>query len=178
MAKFQINFVKYVKRPKRPKIIVSPQEKFNRLAKRLKNKNNKSQLRKHHYNAIEAGKKIIVFDGDGIEVFQAENLQKGYVQARLHCLSLFFASENQAGGYTFTFNFNCELLTAEELEEAKESTRRSLSYVLPKEEVETSMKCNYCFFEFQSKNEYDIHQCSHGSKGWIVFEFTKVRKVA
>src|ERR1051325_7911485 len=162
--KFKLGFAKIIPKPKRELVKLSPQQRFNRLANRI-NKG-KVKLRKFHFNAIEAGKTIIVFDGEGIEVFQGENSVKGCQIARQDCLALYFSSKNQSGGFTFTTNVNYEFQTLEEIRKAQDQVKKQLEY-------NPFTVCNDCKFQFENEEEKNLHVCT---EQWIVFEFPKPRK--
>jgi len=162
--RFQIGFAKIIPKPKRELIKLSPQQKFSRLAKKLDK--SKIKLKKFHFNAIEAGKTIIVFDGEGNEVFQGENSVKGCQIARQHCLALYFSSKNQSGGFTFTTNVNYEFQTLEEMRKAQDQVKKQLEY-------NPFTVCNDCKFQFENQDEMKLHICTDQ---WIVFEFPKPRK--
>lgn len=139
---------------KRERVLISPQEKFNRLSRRIKNKSKENQLRKFHFNVIEAGKTIVVFDGEGIEVLQAENSRNGYALARIHCRQLFLSAllEDRNGG----FIFNQPDITN------REDIPVSISLKAPKEPI---MKiCNCCNFYFPIE-EITLHICS---RNWLM----------
>jgi hypothetical protein len=171
MAKFKLSFAKYIPKPQRQRLSVSPQEKFNRLAKRLKNKGKNHQLRKFHFNAIESSKTIIVFNGEGNETIQAENSRNGYIQARLHCLNLYFASDNQNGGFSFTTNANLEFQTLDELRKNQQLVRNNLDH-------HAFVNCSSCKFQFEDQDEMNLHKCNDDKeKGWTVFEFVKIRRI-
>lgn len=163
MAKFQLNFAKIIPKPKRSTIKVSPQEKFNRILRKASK--GKVKIRKYHFNAIEAGKTLIVFDGEGNEVYQGENSVNGCRVARLHCQALYFASENQNGGFNFT-NPNFEHQTLEEIRIAQKMVRNLAEY-------NPFILCKDCRFQFETQIELSLHKCT---EQWICFEFSKPQK--
>jgi len=162
--RFQIGFAKIIPKPKRELIKLSPQQKFSRLSKKLDK--GKIKLKKYNFNAIESGKVIIVFDGEGIEVFQGENSVKGCQIARQFCLNLFFSAKNQSGGFTFTPNVNYEYQTLEEIRKAQDQVKKLLEY-------NPFVICAECKFQFENEKERDLHKCTDQ---WIIFEFPKPRK--
>jgi len=159
--RFQIGFAKIISKPKRELIKLSPQQKFSRLAKKLDK--GKIKLKKYHFNAIEAGNTIIVFDGEGIEVFQGENSVKGCQVARQHCLALYFSSNKQSGGFSFTTNVNYEFQTLAEIRRNQEIVKKQLEY-------NPFVICADCKFQFEDEIERSLHKCTDQ---WIVFEFPK-----
>lgn len=102
MAKFQISFAKHVPKEKREKILLSPKDKFNRIARRLIGKDKNLHLRKFHFNVIENGSEIVIFDGEGKEIMKASNCIEGCIEARQKCLSIFLSAKDKNGGFKFT----------------------------------------------------------------------------
>lgn len=162
--KFQLGFAKIIPKPKRELIKLSPQQKFNRLANRI-NKG-KVKLRKYHFNAIEVEKTLIVFDGEGIEVFQGENSVKGCQIARQCCLAIFLSAKNQNGGFSFTSNVNFEFQTLEEIRKAQTMVKNQLEY-------HPFILCADCKFQFETQLELSLHKCTDK---WVCFEFPKPQK--
>lgn len=163
----KIQIAKILPIAKRERALISPQEKFNRLSRRLKNKGNKFKLRKYHFNAISSVKVITVFDGEGIEVFQGENSINGCRVARQYCLAIFLSAENQNGGFNWTMDFNPEFQTLEELREAELATRRNLDY-------KPFIVCLECKFQFETNVELGRHICT---EQFMILEFHCARRI-
>ena len=163
--KFQIKFAKIIPKPKRELTKLSPQQKFDRLARRL-SRNSKSKLRKYHFNAIEAGSTLIVFDGEGIEVYQGENSVKGCKVARQLCLAMYFSASNQNGGFAFTTNVNFEFQSLAEIRANQEQVKKQLEY-------NPFVICKDCKFQFENEIERYLHVCTDN---WIVFEFPEPQR--
>lgn len=156
----KIQIAKLPEIAKRERLLISPQEKFNRLSRRLVIKGKRFQLRKFHFNVISSGKSIVVFDGNGIEAITTENSINGYRLARLHCLELFLNAKDQNGGFLFT------MLNLENDDEIP----ASINITSPKD-IEMK-QCNFCTFYFE-KDKIDLHVCA---KTWMISNFTKIRK--
>lgn len=102
MAKFQINFAKYIPKQEREIVKLSPKQKFDRIVRRLSVKDKKSHLRRFHFNVIENGNEIVIFDGEGNEIMKTNNCIEGCIEARQKCLSIFLSSNDKNGGFKFT----------------------------------------------------------------------------
>lgn len=162
--KFKLGFAKIISKPKRSLIQLTPQEKFNRISAKFKK--GKIKLRKYHFNAIESGKVLTVFDGEGIEVFQGENSVKGCRVARQCCLAIFLSAINQNGGFTFTTNANFEFQTLDELRLNHAMMQKHLDHKnLP--------VCINCKFQFSDETDKNMHLCT---ENWMIFEFRQMRR--
>lgn len=163
MSKFKLCFTKVIPKPKRTIIKLSPQEKFNRIVR--KSAKGKIKIRKYHFNAIEAGKTLIVFDGEGTEVFQGENSVNGCRIARQACLAMFLSAKNQNGGFSFT-NPNFEFQTLEEIRNAQRMVRNLAEH-------NPFILCADCKFQFETQIEMNLHKCT---EQWVCFEFPKPQR--
>ncbi len=162
----KIQLVKITPKMARDRILISPQERFNRLSKRQINRGKNYKLRRFHFNAIENGNIIVLFDGLGNNLGDFDNSVIGCRLARQFALKLFHASDNQNGGFLFT-NPNFEYQTPEELEMVGLLARKNVEY-------HPFAICKDCKFQFQDNIEMSLHKCT---ENWMIFEFTRIRRV-
>jgi hypothetical protein len=137
-----------------PTIKLTPKEKFDRIAKPLG-----KRLRKFHFNIIESGKEIHLFNGLGEDLGTFSNDVKGARLARELALSLFNSASpiQQNGGYLIN-SPNYEALSDEEIVEERLHTMKLMEY-------HPFNVCKDCKGQFEDE-EFKLHRCILG-RNWV-----------
>lgn len=147
-----------------PKIILTPEEKFEKLKNNELRLGNKHKFKSHHYKLISMSEKCVLFDGIGFRLGEFDSNIKGIRKARNLANNNFFNSKNQNGGFLFDLIgfLNPEYQSLEELETVQEQTRKHLDYIPFK-------VCQNCLLEFEV-SDYQIHKCILGTNWMIILK--------
>lgn len=144
--------------------ILTPQEKFARIQKTMDKRTRR--LRKYHFVAIETTKLLYVFDGEGIEIGQFDNSVAGCRLARLMCVELFLASNNQNGGYSFS-GPNYENLTEEEYEQSIAMIKKHHDSPIIDHSYANNYLCRDCDSFYYGKEAFRSHLCTDN---WVMLD--------